>query len=373
MENEFDKQMDALLRNAGGGSFGAAPGSHLDADELAAFAENALPERSRNVLMRHLADCGGCRKGLAVLVRMGPTVTSAAEYGPALPATTGVETPWYRRLFSFPQLAYGLGGIVLIFAGLLGYSVFRTANEGASSISQIEDQQPAASGPNFDPGAGFANTNAASVPAANATNTAANSASNTVANRPVALSNTAAAAATPATDGPTVDTSAAPVGIGQAAPAPPPPAAAPKEAQPAEREADAMISKDEAKRDAKLSQVEKQRAEDKVLAEAPAAVGPMKAKRSAPRNERYEERAATGAGRDRAAIRDDNTARNVGGKYFVQRQNVWYDSAYSSQPSISVRRGTAEYRALPAGLRSIADRFTGVVVIVWGAKAYRIQ
>ena len=372
MENEFDKQMDALLRNAGSGSLRAAPGSHLDADELAAFAENALPERSRTVLMRHLADCDGCRKGLAVLVRMDPTDTSAPEFGPALPAEAAAEIPWYRRLFSFPQLAYGLGGIVLIFAGLLGYSVFRTANEGASSISQIEDQQPAASGPNFDPGSGFANANSASLPGPTAANTAANTASSTLANRSIAVSNTAAPAATPTSDGPTVDTAAAPVGVGQAAPAPPP-SAAPKEAQPADREADAMVSKDEAKRDAKLSQLEKQRAEDKVLAEAPAAVGPMKAKRSATRNERYEERAATGAGRDRAAIRDDNGARNVGGKHFVQRQNVWYDSAYSSQPSISVRRGTAEYRALPAGLRAIADRFTGVVVIVWGAKAYRIQ
>ena len=46
MELEFDKEIDALLRKAKRGLpavTGAAVDRHLDADELAAFAENALP------------------------------------------------------------------------------------------------------------------------------------------------------------------------------------------------------------------------------------------------------------------------------------------------------------------------------------------
>ena len=57
MDSEFDKEIDVLLRQtARNGDFVSnnAATAHLDADEIAAFAENALPEKTRQTYMRHL-------------------------------------------------------------------------------------------------------------------------------------------------------------------------------------------------------------------------------------------------------------------------------------------------------------------------------
>ena len=63
----------------------------------------------------------------------------------------------------------------------------------------------------------------------------------------------------------------------------------------------------------------------------------------------------------------------MSGKTFERKQGVWYDTTYQGRPTINVQRGTAEYNRLDGGLRSIANSLGGTVVIVWGAKAYRIQ
>ena len=46
MELEFDKEIDAILRKARS-DVGVTASNHLDADMMAAFAENALPERAK--------------------------------------------------------------------------------------------------------------------------------------------------------------------------------------------------------------------------------------------------------------------------------------------------------------------------------------
>ena len=75
MKEAFDKEIDSLLRrHAGAGAEARAGGenqraaqkpAHLDADELSAFAEGALPAGARLAAVSHLADCEECR-GLAV-------------------------------------------------------------------------------------------------------------------------------------------------------------------------------------------------------------------------------------------------------------------------------------------------------------------
>ena len=65
--------------------------------------------------------------------------------------------------------------------------------------------------------------------------------------------------------------------------------------------------------------------------------------------------------------------RTVSGKTFEQRDAVWYDSAYKGQVTTNVRRGTESYRKLDSGLRSITDKLSGTVVLVWKEKAYRID
>jgi hypothetical protein len=46
----------------------------------------------------------------------------------------------------------------------------------------------------------------------------------------------------------------------------------------------------------------------------------------------------------------------------------------TGQKTTNVSRGSDEYKKLDAGLRSIADSFSGeTVIIVWQGKAYRIR
>jgi hypothetical protein len=77
----------------------------------------------------------------------------------------------------------------------------------------------------------------------------------------------------------------------------------------------------------------------------------------------------------RAAAEEGGSAgrKVVGGRTFERKQGVWYDTAYAGRPTINVARGTAEFNRLDGGLRSIANSLSGTIVVVWGAKAYRIQ
>jgi hypothetical protein len=56
---------------------------------------------------------------------------------------------------------------------------------------------------------------------------------------------------------------------------------------------------------------------------------------------------------------------------------VWIDTAYDeSRPTLTVARGSEQYRALVAdepAIRSIAEKLSGEVVIVWKGRAYRIR
>ena len=71
MELEFDKEIDALMRGKGVLVGDSPPGGpHPDADEIAAFAENALPQRARALHMAHIADCSRCRKILSNIIAL---------------------------------------------------------------------------------------------------------------------------------------------------------------------------------------------------------------------------------------------------------------------------------------------------------------
>jgi hypothetical protein len=85
--------------------------NHPDADVLTAFAERALPERERSVVLEHLARCGDCRDIVAL----------------ALPAMEPVQTaitPSRSGWLTWPVLRWGFvaAGVVAIASfGLLQY------------------------------------------------------------------------------------------------------------------------------------------------------------------------------------------------------------------------------------------------------------
>lgn len=97
MKQAENKEMDLLLRNmakqaksvsdSGNGLLSA----HLDADELSAFAERALPPAAQARYTAHLVDCGQCRKLVAQL-------SAAAGFPVAeVPAEVQPKTSFWER------------------------------------------------------------------------------------------------------------------------------------------------------------------------------------------------------------------------------------------------------------------------------------
>ena len=383
MEVEFDKEMDALLRKAGtrGVLVGDKPKVHLDADTIAAYAENAVPEKSRIIYTQHLAECDPCRKTLSNLI----TLNAAAEpelAAAAAPVVAGL--PWYRKLFVAPNLAYLMGGLVLVFGGLFGLIVLQNSYNGDVAVSKLEEPQSLQSAPARSEGS-----------SANASSTAANS--NSVSNIPgeiprsvgvteegtdpsVAATPPPPPALTSTTDA--VAPAAAPVDSVDKAAGQPMMKEAPKTGR---DEADLAKKAEEKRADSDQEASKKDAGYNKNIREqnlqnqSPVQMMPNTQSGSS-RNEvqsesrlgddsvfRAKQRHAAPSGSGVSGVR------TAGGKKFEQKQGVWYDTSYRGQATKSVRRGTSDYRNLDGGLRSIADSIGGTVVIVWNGKAYRIQ
>ena len=382
MNLDFDKEIDTLLRKTQRdgpvyvGDVVASP--HLDADEISAFAENALPEKTRPLYMKHLADCDRCRTLLSNVLRMNAEAAPMAAAASPLPAITIAERglPWYRKLLLFPNLAYVMGSLVLIFGGFLAFTVIRNASlDGGTMVSQAPEPAETRGGPNFQTEPEFNNADTATNSMANM---AANSASNSNSSmRPVSSDPGIAGPRTGdnnfVLDGAEAETGAA------AAPAPPPVAAAAQPAPKDVRERDdlALKTKPEAKAaditsaDAAKSDISKQQQYN-----IPTQSGPMRNNESQYNRqlENLDKRSRAAAKRAEGRDEDGSGGRRVvGGKTFERKQSVWYDTTFQGRPTINVRRGTPEFGRLDSGLRSIANNLSGTIVVVWGAKAYRIQ
>ena len=164
MEIEFDKEMDAILRKARGGEVAASFDSHIDADEIAAFAENVLSDLTRQRYTAHLADCTRCRKILSNVIALNSEAELETASSAVLPEIVEAKTPWYRKLFVFPQLAYTMGALVVLFSGFFGYIVLKNVSSGNSEVSYSTDKQAQMekSAPQSAPTA-FSNSNAATA------------------------------------------------------------------------------------------------------------------------------------------------------------------------------------------------------------------
>ena len=180
MEFEFDKEIDAILRKARGGEVAASFNSHLDADEISAFAENVLPQKMQQNYTVHLADCIRCRTILSNVISLNSaevqTVSSAVPQEIVAPSI-----PWYKRLFAMPNLAYTMGALVLVFGGFLGFLVLQNVNNSLGEVSVASNKSNLKTAPEFPSESSSANANSSSATA----NTASNPANTT------ATSNTA--------------------------------------------------------------------------------------------------------------------------------------------------------------------------------------
>lgn len=185
MRPEFDGEIDSVLRGharRGGArpaawdavarpslSDGAKSVSHLDADEIAAFGEGALPAAARARYSAHLADCDDCRHsvtqvtlaaGVADRINereaagVADVAGHVAEHGRA--AANATRSPsWRGRLssifaprawrYAMPVVAlFALGAVVFVaMRGSLREGPLEVARRGGNA----EQQQRAASAP----------------------------------------------------------------------------------------------------------------------------------------------------------------------------------------------------------------------------------
>jgi hypothetical protein len=371
MEFEFDKEMDAILRKARGDEVLTSAEAHLDADEISAFAENAVSDAARQRFTAHFADCTRCRKILSnVIVFNAEAETETASSAVSVAAKTE-KTPWYRGLFAFPQIAYAMGALVLLFSGFFGYLILQNLpGAGISEVSYstntnaapaMEKSAPASNSTVFS----AANANTASAPTNSTVQTNTSATSNSAPNLP---SNSSVSAAPPE------KTSAVPETRAPAAEVQP---VATPAAKPQTKDADTIAGEDD-KTLAKITPA--------APIDQPSAAGAARQERAredssvkeAQKNEALSEqqKLKTTRSAPQTSKKQDSGAgemRSVGGKTFNNVGGIWFDSALGKQKQKTVRRGTGEYSKLDAGLRSIADNLGGTVVILWNGKAYRIQ
>ena len=375
MELEFDKEIDAILRKARESEFAFLADNpqsairnsqlHLDADEISAFAENTLPETAKQFYMAHLADCDACRKKLSSLILLNAESEIGNVHAEEIvPISSAI--PWYRKLFVFPNLAYTMGALVLVFSGIIGFTLLQNLNTSQNSeVSQSSERpndtkETSSDGIAVLPETGSAdaanmasNTNKASVFSSNVT-------TNTV-------SNTVASNSNIKPNAPTKPIVA--------------PNATPQDKTP--REDDLAVAKDETKtqldgvsagsvsenREEVKKETERRAETSDAVKSAP--IPPKPAQPPVLDNKMKVDAPSTKARKNSLESKPETT--NVGGKTFNRRNNVWYDAAYNGQSTTNITRGTSEYKKLDKDLRLIVENLGGTVVVVWKEKAYRIQ
>lgn len=153
MREGFDKEIDSLLRRTarastgvrGNGAGESKSDSHLDADELAAFAEGALPEAARLNAVSHLADCGECRS-LAVNLTSAAGVETelekralAAAASPSSSSKARESKPsrgWFATLFAPRTLGYAVPVLALCVVAAVSFIALRSRNGDLANLER---------------------------------------------------------------------------------------------------------------------------------------------------------------------------------------------------------------------------------------------
>ena len=390
----------------------------MDADEMNAYAEGALPESARARYFAHLADCDPCRKLVTELTLAATASAEGRERAAAAAVTTAPSKSWRERLaaiFSPPVLRYAVPALAL-FAVVAIALVAMRANRESSHVALSEQTAPntgsavatnansnSAAQPeessagvenhtaNTDASTVFKDQTGAQPPAAEATPAPPLVAQNTPVEKDGSPAgqpeqNVAQADATKtASRGGEVQTDArrAQEQAAAAPPAPPnPKVQEPILAAPSATDEVSVRDKEE-QREAKTAAGK----DDRDDAPAGGAVA-TETQPSRGRGELGGMASTSAAPRAGAVMRKSGPAdseparkqrsvetRKVGGRSFQQQGDAWVDTAYNpSRPTTNVHRGSEQYRTLVAdepGLRTIAEQLGGEVIVVWKSRAYR--
>lgn len=370
MELEFDKEMDAILRRARGGSGVAVTTAHLDADTIAAFVENALPQKAKLLNMEHFADCDRCRKQLSFAMSMN-SESESTEAASVVAPIAEAAIPWYSKLFRTPNLALAMGALVVAFSGIIGYLAIQ--NRNAANISDVavaNKAKPAASEPVAAavPNQANATQSNSAVPAPSVAAPANAEVAKTQPATAVPEGVTGRIEPTEAKKPDTGETYGAPADKEIAASK-----SAATEPSPAITGGQPAVTREEKNEPAKLKDEDvaindRGRSDDRAVRD-----GIL----SAPKKSGTGPTRGTGPSitqqQSNTNIYSQTQIRSVGGKNFDNRGGVWYDTSYNGQPMIRVNRGSDEYKKLDGSIKRAAESLGGTVVVVWKAKAYRIQ
>lgn len=378
MKQETNNEMDLLLRRLGRRDDATVPDAdHLDADELSAYAENALPAGARSRYTMHLAECARCRT-LVVQLSSSAGVVAATE-SVSVSEPSGFKK-FLASLFTPMVLRYAAPALGLIVVAVIGFVVLRR-DQDSKFVAQDTTAQQQRTG--------------VVAPAESPSQNSYDSPANTAANpeKPVERQEKSQPGhPAPPNAAPVVSSIEADVSKDKAAAQPKPEeqAASANEAPPAKPEPSA--TPEENRRTAETE------ASKKEVSNLPFSPPPPKktlqaAERQDKDNLARARRPAdsvsapgtadtAGAGSVAKMQRDgldDSSAetRSVAGRRFRKQDGVWIDTAYNrSTDPVKLSRGSEQYRALVAdepAIKTIADTLDGEIIVVWKGRTYRIR
>jgi hypothetical protein len=400
MNREPNKEIDILLRKLSGkqnGNAAAAEGNssasapeHLDADELSAYAENALPASLRLHYTEHLADCNSCRK---LVTQLSLSTTAAIVQAPVEESAPPRRKAFLAAWFSPLVIRYAVPAMAVILVVAIAWIVVRreppyeqvAQNEQTRTQPALADQ---ASSPVVDQTPDDSNAPQKAAPEPHPTQPQATPSEGRAAvtatgnkapedskegevaakrdQAPPAASVTVVA---PSTGGSTVAQTKSVSDLERNEPE-------------ARKKAEAEVAKVQNQNQNEIKNQQERRIYDQRSGPAePKAVqrGVTSTQRS---NESQREVARQRAPKPEAqekdkASDDEAEVRTVGGHKFTKRGRVWVDALYDSDSATTVvSRGSEQYRSLMGdepGLRDIVEQLSGEVLVVWRSRSYRIK
>ena len=385
MKQETNNEIDLLLRRWGRAEDTPASDGdlrvhtdHLDADELSAYAENVLPAPARARYTEHLAECAGCRELVVQL-------SSAA--GVAVTEPTRVSEPsglmkFLASLFSPMVLRYAIPAVGLAVVAVIGIGLFLRGERAPNDVATVHESQPKSPAQSgsvaYSLESEKKNDSPAATPDARATRPKE---SEGVSSNDAAPAPAGVAGSVPATPAAKAVEAPQPVVTAEE---PPPPAPKPTPADAFSPQAPQARGQETQARTAAPTEErgERDKAANQAKDEDKREVATVSAARAAKKAASPAPAAGAGASTnfqigDTAKARDDNAeVRTVAGRRFRKQRGVWVDTVYNNAATVSVKRGSEQYRALVADepeIKTIAEQLDGEIIVVWKGRPYRIQ
>jgi hypothetical protein len=399
--NEIDLLLRSLVRGQRGKSTLDPDGAfarqnqglpdHLDADELSSFAEGVVPALARTRFIAHLADCENCR-GFVVSLRQASGAAAGSE---TMEPQSGAGF-WSKMasLFSPPVLRYAVPAIALSAVIAVSFFALRqqnradfvAKNEATNSAAPASVAEQPVGSPliqsNIESPAKTRGVNESRVQIEDSSEKKAPQD-----DKPASTKSSIEASDADTTNLSAQKSSSQPksyvAGVDRRVFANEPQAAPPPPPKPVINEADKAGEKEEVevtKREVQglpvgSAQAEKNQRRDEAGRHGPSrnnnAVG------GALRNDGLVLDGTESRAKSKKDSEEESETRTVAGRRFRRQDNAWIDTAYeSSRRTINVSRGSEQFRALVAdepAIRTIAEKLSGVVIVVSNGKAYRIH